>query len=123
MAVLALFASAAYAQDLRVGVGQTKSINGLKIKFNRVVEDSRCPVGTECIWAGNARISITVAARRQKPRTVELNTNAGDKSVTIGRRVIELVSVSPERRAGATVPSRSYQVLLRVEAISSEKAK
>lgn len=112
--IYTFFSVVVQAQDIRVGIGQTKTVNGLKIKFDRVLEDSRCPVGTECIWEGNARISIKVTANRQKPRTIELNTNSGDKSVNIGGRIIELVSVSPERTAEKPIPSSVYRIRLRV---------
>ena len=30
------------------------------IKFNSVVEDSRCPIGAQCWWEGNAKISFKI---------------------------------------------------------------
>ena len=42
--------------------GQKAVINssGLEITFNRVLEDSRCPKGVECVWEGNGRVEISV---------------------------------------------------------------
>ncbi|MBK7993471.1 MAG: hypothetical protein IPK14_08590 [Blastocatellia bacterium] len=33
----------------------------IKITFNKVLEDSRCPKGARCIDAGSARVSLTLA--------------------------------------------------------------
>jgi len=31
---------------------------GYSVVFEKVLEDSRCPTGTTCVWEGNARIEI-----------------------------------------------------------------
>ena len=39
---------------------------GFRIKFVEMVDDSRCPVDTNCIWAGNAKVKITVQRNGQE---------------------------------------------------------
>lgn len=46
-----------------IGIGQTTTIDNAKITFNAVIEDSRCPTNVQCIWAGRAIISVTVAEK------------------------------------------------------------
>ena len=47
---------------------------GLRIRFVQLVEDSRCPEGVDCVWAGNGKISITVRKGKRKAASFELNT-------------------------------------------------
>ncbi len=48
------------------------------IKFTEIVEDSRCPEGVACIWAGNARVKLIVSKGKQCT-AIELNDNVGAK--------------------------------------------
>lgn len=77
--------------------GQTKYIPGskAKIKFVNVMEDSRCPEGTNCIWAGNARLKFRVSEGRQT-KTFDLNTNMGDTDYKFAGYQIRLVKLSPK---------------------------
>ncbi|MFH1764671.1 MAG: hypothetical protein ABIF09_10810 [Gemmatimonadota bacterium] len=34
----------------------------LRFSFGEVLEDSRCPVDVTCVWAGNAKVVIGIAA-------------------------------------------------------------
>ena len=44
----------------RLALGETAALDGHTIRFAEVVEDSRCPEGAQCVWAGRARIAVTV---------------------------------------------------------------
>jgi len=56
--------------------GQQKKAGGgtITIKFVSVVEDSRCPPQSACVWAGNAKIQVLIYDRHGK-ETVTMNTN------------------------------------------------
>lgn len=47
----------------------------LRLTFDEVLEDSRCPTEVDCFWAGQARISILVQQGDDPPQVVEFNTN------------------------------------------------
>ena len=55
------------AQDEKsfvVGIGKEADFSGkrvTKVKFLEVTEDSRCPEGVDCFWAGNARLKIELS--------------------------------------------------------------
>ncbi len=42
----------------RLKVGNTTNFGSKGIKFIRVVEDSRCPTGVDCIWPGEVKALI-----------------------------------------------------------------
>jgi hypothetical protein len=51
------------SETLRVQVNKEKRFakSRLSVRFVELVEDSRCPTDTNCIWAGNAKIKIRVS--------------------------------------------------------------
>jgi hypothetical protein len=93
--------------------GQTKNIPGsrAKIKFLNVMEDSRCPEGANCIWAGNAKIKLRVTDDR-KTRVFELNTFKGDDSYSFEGYHIRLVKVMPNPVVSEHIRPNEYVVTL-----------
>lgn len=47
--------------DVTIGVGEKKSIGDLSITLNNIVGDSRCPQDVQCVWAGELKVSVTLA--------------------------------------------------------------
>lgn len=47
----------------------------LRIKFDAVLEDSRCPTQVSCVWTGQARIAVVVQHADGEPVPLEFNTN------------------------------------------------
>jgi len=43
---------------IKIPLGETITIENHTIKFVEVLEDSRCPENTTCIWAGRARVLV-----------------------------------------------------------------
>ena len=114
--------AAAYAQApgrggtsalFEVKNGQTKTIPGskAKVKFLSVVEDSRCPEGTQCIWAGNARVKLRVTSGR-KSKIFDVNTGKGDDRYIFEHCEIKLVKVDPHPKAGEHIRQKDYVVTL-----------
>ena len=58
-------------QDVPVSLADT----GYLLRFEKVLEDSRCALGVSCIWEGNARVVLQFIADRDE-FTLELNTSA-----------------------------------------------
>lgn len=71
LAIIILFSSFAFGQEdspeipkigVKVPKGETVVLKGVSIKFLEVVEDSRCPEGVSCIWAGRAIVKAVVTS-------------------------------------------------------------
>jgi hypothetical protein len=81
--------------------GQEASISGenLRLRFDQVLEDSRCPTQVDCVWTGQARIAVVVQQAQGAPTTVEFNTNpapgANNRTVDAGDYSIELQRLDP----------------------------
>lgn len=93
--------------------GHTERIPGsrLKIKFLSVVEDSRCPKGTQCIWAGNAKIKFRVSNRR-RTKIFDLNTARGAELYSFEGYQIKLIKVSPTPVVNEHIRRGEYVVTL-----------
>ncbi len=63
---------------VRLVEGQSTFIKdkNLSLKFINVLDDSRCPQHTQCIWAGNATVAIEVMSTSSRPQTINLTTGA-----------------------------------------------
>jgi len=53
----------------------------ITVKFLEVLEDSRCPPHVTCVWAGNAKIKISVKKGRKAAKTFELNSTLDPKTI------------------------------------------
>src|SRR5690554_1536420 len=71
LSLLILFSSFAFGQNgeskppkiaVKVPLNKSVVLNGVSIKFTDVLEDSRCPEGVTCIWAGRAIVIVEVTA-------------------------------------------------------------
>lgn len=74
LSLLILFSSFAMGQNedakppviaVKVPLHQSVNIKGVTIKFLEVLEDSRCPKGVNCIWAGRAIVKVQVTNNGQ----------------------------------------------------------
>jgi hypothetical protein len=74
-------------EEFSLAPGEEVGIAGrmVSLKFQRIVEDSRCPRDAQCVWEGNARIEILAqehafdSNRRAVETTdsvIELNTSS-----------------------------------------------
>ena len=100
--------------SLRNGAQRTVVRGELTIKFVTVMEDSRCPVDVNCIWAGNAKIQVKVTDRRGHTKMMELNTNGEPKGDQFGPYAISLVNLTPKPTQRKHTPSR-YNARLSIQ--------
>ncbi|EZP55812.1 MULTISPECIES: hypothetical protein [Sphingomonas] len=88
-----------------VALGETALVGGPRVRPDHVVEDSRCPVGTTCVWAGRVVVRATVSGGDwTKPVDLILGV-----PVPVADGLLTLTAVTPARRAGTsakTTPSR-----------------
>lgn len=45
---------------LELPVGRSADNGEISVTFETVTEDSRCPTGVQCVWAGNASVRLTL---------------------------------------------------------------
>ena len=106
-AIFAVEAQTGQQQKVQIHKQKRFSRSNLTVKFVSLIEDSRCPVGTNCIWAGNAKIKIEVSKGRNK-ETFEVNTNLGPKGATYNGYQIELVALTPVPKEKIRINKNGY---------------
>jgi hypothetical protein len=86
-------------------IGETVSVDGegLTLTYERLVEDSRCPLDVQCIWAGNGRILVTVTKQGSAPAGLDLNTTLEPKAGRYLEYSVSLVELGREEPPVATV--------------------
>lgn len=72
--------------------------NTLWIRFESVVNDSRCPPNVTCIWEGNAEVLFAISddgfLGNEITEYVTLNTNSEPSMASIGGYTIELIGLT-----------------------------
>lgn len=94
-------------QDIKVQINKSVTMNGLKIEFVELVEDSRCPVDVECVWAGNAKIKIRVTKGR-KSQLLDLDMMTKGTKPNYGTYRLTLKGLSPELRSNVRINRNAY---------------
>ena len=104
---------------LKVQVNHEKRFakSKLSVKFVELVEDSRCPVDTNCIWGGNAKIKVRVA-KNGRSHDLTLDTNGPNQAVTAEGYSIKLVALTPAPRSNIRINRNGYVATLEAVKLS-----
>lgn len=105
---LAAIVPAQKGRNITLKPGQHKKAgnNDITIRFVSVLEDSRCPEKSACVWAGNAKVQIVVTDRHGK-ETLTMNTNTGNHGDQYGGWAINLVNLTP--KDAGKMPQSKYR--------------
>jgi hypothetical protein len=95
---------------VEVRQGKERKVDGsdLKISFLSVVDDSRCPEGVKCIWAGNAKVRMSARNSKDECAEFELNTNLQPVAYHFGKYTITLENLSPYPSLKGEMKPRDY---------------
>ena len=55
---------------VKVPIGESVVLKDVNIKFVEVLEDSRCPKFTTCVWAGRARVLVEVTTNGKTKKEI-----------------------------------------------------
>jgi len=104
-------------QQFTLPIGQSVSIKGenLTIKFEKVTNDSRCPTGVQCIWAGEAKCQMSVTSNGSVT-TVVLTVSGASEA--IGQPLVQNYKVNfqlqPYPEAGKQITEQDYKLIMTV---------
>lgn len=90
-------------------VKQKTKVNNFKIQFIKVLEDSRCPTGSQCLVAGTVSLLIRINKQIET-----LTTRFDGLVVQIGSKTyrIDLKEVLPYPESGEAADFSKYQATL-----------
>ena len=97
------------SETVRVQINKEKKFPKAKlsVRFVELVEDSRCPTDTQCVWAGNAKIKIRVTMNG-RTHDLSLDTNGPHQAATAEGYTIKLLSLTPAPRSNIRVDRNGY---------------
>ncbi len=99
---------------VRLGERVEIAATGWAVRFAEVVEDSRCPIDVQCIWAGRVAVRLIVehSDGRVAAMTLMIPRDTPTPGV-FGDLAFEAQGIEPARHAGSPSPL-SYVLHLRV---------
>ncbi|WP_271392313.1 hypothetical protein [Aequorivita sinensis] len=125
-AILILISSLSFGQDspktpkigVKVPEGETVVLKGVSVKFLEVIEDSRCPEGVNCIWAGRAivKAEVTSNGKTEEVTLIFGETRPGEEKntnlFTSDKFVINGLTLNPYPTSESTGKDTGYVLLV-----------
>lgn len=113
-------------QTLSLDPGQTVRLDDeTLLTFSNVINDSRCPKGATCVWAGTATLRLNLRTRDASPGEVEVlvvlnggvakDDSAGLIPVEADGYLFTLLALQPEPIAGVSVLESNYRATIHVQ--------
>ena len=116
-------------EPFELGVGESVRIidAGIRVGFDLILSDSRCPRRVECIWEGNAEARAWAKAPRTDRSLFRLNTNPRfpTEALVLGF-IIRMLNVAPYPEDGTFIDPNTYKatmVVVRPEETTPVEAK
>jgi hypothetical protein len=90
--------------------------DGLKVTFDGVRSDSRCPMDALCVWAGDAVVAVSVSQKGAIPAERALHTDPTGSEAQYLSYVLKLVVLAPYPRSDRQIRPDDYAATLTVAA-------
>ena len=111
------YSQAEAADSVRIRVGQTIVVGGIKVRFNAVESDSRCPSDVVCVWEGDAVASFVAEqnCNCDSPAIeLKLHTTLQPKSGSAYGFKLELLNVQPYPKTSSPIKQDAYYAWIRL---------
>jgi hypothetical protein len=103
---------------LRPGQVTAVASTPLRIGFDRVAADSRCPATAFCIQSGDALVALTVSVEGRAGAEVLLRTRGGtsgsELSVVVAGYELAVSGLQPYPETTTPIPPGDYRVTVRI---------
>ncbi|MDU9050918.1 MAG: hypothetical protein Q3M30_18875 [Candidatus Electrothrix sp. Rat3] len=109
-----------FPQTFELQPKASKKVNkDLTIRFNTVLEDSRCPTDVQCPWEGNAEILLELSGGDLA--TVHLNTGGMfPRTEVYNGYTITLDDLKPHPVEGESIAENDYAAVLSIDVETAE---
>lgn len=109
-----------------LAIGQSlRYDDGLKLTFVRVRNDSRCPIGVNCISAGDAEVVLLAYVGNQPAKIIRVHTHLNPRVVILSALPpgqigipktysVRVDALNPSPKVGAEIKQSDYRVVLGV---------
>ncbi|WP_442787369.1 hypothetical protein [Flavobacterium suncheonense] len=101
---------------------QLDSQSGKEVVLVRVLNDSRCPEGVQCVWAGEVTIEVAVYENKKLSEQTQFTLNAQsadevkawfEQHLPPSKEKLKAVSVAPYPKEGVTIQPEEYKIVLK----------
>ena len=89
-------------------IGESVTLNDLRLTFRSVEGDSRCPIDAVCVWAGDAEIALKIE-QAGNAAVAALHTTLDPKKTDWDGYTIALVGLTPDRKSNAGIDTADYR--------------
>lgn len=117
--------SAQLGEPFELGFGQEASIESedVVVKFEEVVQDSRCPSDVVCIWQGQATVSVSVQVGNDERQELSLTIGAdASPSAAFGQYSVKLLGLEPYPQSSTQIDPEDYIGAFVVSKVSANSA-
>jgi hypothetical protein len=103
-------------QSFRLARGKTAEVQGrgVRVRFEEVLDDSRCPARVQCVWAGDASIVLRLAQAGRETSVDTLRLTREPHAVTYRGYIVRLEGLEPARQQDAPPRPEAYVASLMV---------
>lgn len=105
---------------LKVPLGKAVEVENVTILFKEILEDSRCPQGTTCVWQGRARVLVEVSNNGLPPINKEIIIGTSLQNESLDNLLfsdenlkIRALQLNPYPNVADTVNNKDYFLLIR----------
>lgn len=124
--LIMLFSVLAKAQDtttvtapiivVKAYQGTTIPVKNMGVQLLKVIEDSRCPKGVDCVWAGNAKVLVQIIDSAGKKTQKEIVFSGGTIAPLYTEDGIEIIlrGLAPYPNASSKINPKDYYLLMDV---------
>ena len=95
LSAVTTFATDPEMVNIQIGEQKVTTTGKITVNFIEVMEDSRCPANVNCIWAGNARVKISLKRGRSSAKTFELNSTLDPRVIVFDCYEISFGGLTP----------------------------
>src|SRR5262245_36607773 len=94
--------------------GESVTVQGVRITFDGVTEDSRCPTGVQCVWAGDVAAAFELEKSPDAVRVTLHTSGRFQQQAEFDSLVVRLEDVKPYPKLGQTIARADYRATLLV---------
>src|SRR5688500_18399437 len=112
-----VYSQAEAADSIRIRIGQTIVVEGVKVRFSAVESDSRCPIDAICVWQGDA-VAVFVVEQNCDCRSpyfeFMFQSTLDPKSVTTYASNVEFRHIAAYPSASSSSKHYAYSAWIRL---------
>ena len=99
---------------LKLGITETIQLDGISVSFLEVIEDSRCPRNVECMWAGEAKVKISIGTDDGEliEKTIVFKNGMSVIAGLFENKELQFLKLSPYPDANISLADRAPYALL-----------